>query len=339
MPMPHADMKRLIQRRLRGTDGAERLRVARECMAMLPGYKQGPYADLRKWLLAQIETTRKRRETRHSDGAFVPRDGDARLVLLGPPNAGKSSLMKSLCGSSVEVGDYAFTTLRPIAATLLLNEARIQLVEIPGLIEGAREDRGSGRMYLGAAQEADGYILVLPLEGPEGGEGPYGEVHLQGDRLPGGHLEGGIGLPPRFERFLAEVETVLTSRRYVVAATKRDLPGAEPLFETLCARFPGRTVVAVSTTTLQGLQDLKEAIWEMTGLMRVYSKQSSEDRPFIVPRGLTVQGLAEHIHAGLAQELEKAAVWGTSARFPGQMVGRDHQLEDGDTVRLFRRRR
>ncbi len=338
MPMPHADMKRLIQRRLRGTDGAERLRVARECMAMLPGYKQGPYADLRKWLLGEMETTRKRRETRHSDGAFVPRDGDARLVLLGPPNAGKSSLMKSLCGSSVQVGDYAFTTLRPIAATLLLNEARIQLVEIPGLIEGAREDRGSGRMYLGAAQEGDGYILVLPLEGPEDGERLSGEVHSQGGQAQCDNPQGGMSLSARFESFLAEVETVLTARRYVVAATKIDLPGAETVLKALRARFAGQTVVPVSTTTGQGLQDLKAAVWEMTGLMRVYSKQSSENRPFIVPRGLTVQGLAERIHAELAQGLEKAAVWGPSARFPGQMVGRDHTLQDGDTVRLFRRR-
>jgi ribosome-interacting GTPase 1 len=365
VPMPHAEMKRLIQKRLRGTDGALRLKIARECMAMLPGYKQGPYADLRKWLLAEMETTRKRREARHSDGAFVPRDGDARVVLLGPPNAGKSSLLKSLCGSSVKVGDYAFTTVRPIAATLVLNEARIQLVEIPGLVEGAREDRGSGRMYLGAAQEADGYILVLPLEGPEPGEllssdarsqggnpqgGPSQGVHLkdghsQGGNLKGGpsqdvHLRGGHpqGLPSRFERFLAEAEAVLSVRGYIVAATKADLPGAGAVLETFCARFPGRTVVPISTTTGQGLQGLRDAIWEMTGLMRVYSKQSSEDRPFIVPRGLTVQGLAEHIHVELAQELEKAAVWGPSAKFPGQMVGRDHMLKDGDTVRLFRRR-
>ena len=186
MPMPHAEMKRLIQRRLRGTDGAERLKVARECMAMLPGYKQGPYADLRKWLTREMETTRKRREVRHADGTFVPREGDARIVLLGPPNAGKSSLLKGLCGSSVKVGDYAFTTLRPIAATAVINEARIQLVEIPGLIEGAREDRGSGRMYLAAAQDADGYLVVMPLEDSSGFERFLEEIQhiLEGKSSP-----------------------------------------------------------------------------------------------------------------------------------------------------------
>ncbi|HHY44540.1 MAG TPA: TGS domain-containing protein [Firmicutes bacterium] len=316
MPMPHAEMKRLIQRRLKGTDGAERLRVARECLALLPGYKQGPYADLRKWLLAEMDAMRKRRDARHSGGVFIPRDGDARVVLLGPPNAGKSSLLRSLCGSRVEVGDYAFTTQRPIAATLLLNDARIQLVEIPGLIEGAREDRGSGRMYLGAAQEADGYILVLPLEWPEAGTN---------------------GLKDRLERFLAEAKELFAARRHIVAATKADLPGAEALLRDVCACLPGRRVVPVSTTIGQGLQDLKAAIWDMTGLMRVYSKQSTEDRPFIVPRGLTVQGLAEHIHKELGRELEKAAVWGPSAKFPGQVVGRNHGLQDGDTVRLFKK--
>lgn len=327
MPMPHVEMKRLIQRRLKGTDGAERLRVLRECLGLLPGYKQGPYADLRKWLLSEMETTRKRRDARHSSGVFVPRDGDVRIVLLGPPNAGKSSLLRSLCGSSVQVGDYAFTTQRPIAATLVLNDARVQMVEIPGLIEGARDDRGSGRMYLGAAQEADGYILVLPLERPE----------VDGCLSGGVHTQEGMGPKNRLQRFIAEVETVIARRRHIVAATKADLPGAESVLRDICACFPGRTVVPVSTTGGQGLRELKAAIWEMSGLMRVYSKQSTEDRPFIVPRGLTVQGLAEHIHKEMARELEKAAVWGPSAKFPGQLVGRNHRLQDGDTVRLFKK--
>jgi small GTP-binding protein len=311
MPMPHAEMKRLIQRRLRGTDGAERLKVARECMAMLPGYKQGPYADLRKWLTREMETTRKRREVRHADGTFVPREGDARIVLLGPPNAGKSSLLKGLCGSSVKVGDYAFTTLRPIAATAVINEARIQLVEIPGLIEGAREDRGSGRMYLAAAQDADGYLVVMPLEDSSG-----------------------------FERFLEEIQHILEGQKFAVAATKADLPGADAILEAAHARFgfAGITVVPVSTATGSGLDALAEALWTMTGLMRIYSAQSPTDRPFLIPSGSTVADLAAHIHLELARELDRAAIWGPSAKFPGQVVGKSHVLQDTDKVRLFKRK-
>lgn len=309
MPMPHADMKRLIERRLKGTEGTARLQVIKECMSMLPGYKQGPYADLRKWLLLEVEYTRKKREARHAEEMFVPRDGDARVVLLGVPNAGKSSLLRALSRSRVEVGNYAFTTVRPIAATAEINQARIQLVEIPGLIEGARENRGSGRYYLGAAQTADAFLLLMPLE-------------------PGG-LEG-LGL------LLEETRDVVGGRPVLVVATKLDLPGARTLLSEAASSLPRYRVVAVSAETGEGIQALVSAIWEAVGLMRVFSK--GDDRPFIVPRGSTVRELASFIHKEMEQNLTRASVWGPSAKFPGQTVGRDHVLQDLDRVDLTVRR-
>lgn len=312
--MPHEEMKRLIIRRLKGTDGAARLRVIEECMSMLPGYRQGPYADLRKWLQGQAETAKTKRRIRHAEGMFVPKHGDTRMVLLGPPNAGKSSILKALCGSSVQIGDYPFTTLRPIAATALINGAEIQLVEIPGLIEGARQGTGHGRLYLGAAQDAGAFLLILPLE------------------------TGGM---ETFAQAMAEIEHVVKGRPSLIVAAKADLPGAEPLLSEARGRFPGRPVIAVSTTTGCGLPELRQAIWDMAGLMRVFAGRSGErapDRPFILPRESTVGDLASRIHTGLSQELDEAAVWGPSARFPGQRVGRRHVLQDGDRVELLRRR-
>jgi len=332
MPMPHEEMRRLIIRRLKGTDGAARMRVIEECMSMLPGYRQGPYAELRKWLAQQAETTRRKRKVLHAEETFVRSQGDARIVLLGPPNAGKSSILRALCGSRVEVGDYPFTTLRPIAATALINGAQVQLVEIPGLIEGAREDRGHGRLYLGAAQDAQAFLLILPLEA------------------------GGV---TGFAQALAEVEDMVGGRPALVVGTKADLPEAEQVLAEASSRFPGRRVVAISVATGQGLEELRQAIWDMAGLMRVFSRQEQAessggrrpkrpirgdhpstlgDRPFILPHGSTVEGLASRIHHGLSEGLDKAVVWGPSARFPGQIVGRQHVLQDGDCVELLRRR-
>jgi hypothetical protein len=71
--------------------------------------------------------------------------------------------------------------------------------------------------------------------------------------------------------------------------------------------------------------------------MRVFSKRE-RSRPFILPQRSTVQELAARIHHELERGLSKAAVWGPSARFPGQVVGKNHVLCDGDTVELFARR-
>ncbi len=308
MPMPHSDMKRLIERRLRGTDGTARLQVIKECMAMLPGYKQGPYADLRKWLVGETEATRKRRDSKHNEEIFVPRDGDARIVLLGVPNAGKSSLLRALSRSRVEVGNYAFTTLRPIAAMAEINQARIQMVEIPGLIEGARENRGSGRLYLGAAQTADAFLLLMPLEA-------------------GGRAD--------LDLLMEEACDVIRDRPTMVVATKLDLPGARDVLSRVACEI-GLPVTAISAATGEGVDGLRSAIWEMVSLMRVFSKQGDrqDERPFIIPRGSTVRELAAFIHKELEQKLTKAAVWGPSAKFPGQLVGKDHVLQDCDRVEL-----
>ena len=60
MPMPHRTFAQVAKRRLVGTEGRERVRVVRELLAELPDYRNGPYADLRKSLLAEIEDTRVR---------------------------------------------------------------------------------------------------------------------------------------------------------------------------------------------------------------------------------------------------------------------------------------
>ena len=93
MPMPHRTQKQVIKRRLVGKEGSERIRVLRDALAELPDYRNGPYADLRKALLAEIEDTRTRSSAVHRDSIAVRREGAAQVALVGPPNAGKSSLL------------------------------------------------------------------------------------------------------------------------------------------------------------------------------------------------------------------------------------------------------
>ena len=173
-------------------------------------------------------------------------------------------------------------------------------------------------MYLGAAQTADAFLLLMPLE-------------------PGG-IEGLLQL-------LEETRGVVRDRPVLLVATKVDLPGARDVLSTIGPRvagsFPGRLqVVAVSATTGEGIESLTSAIWETVGLMRVFSKQGDkkDEKPFIIPKGSTVRELAAFIHKELEQGLMKAAVWGPSAKFPGQIVGKDHVLQDCDLVELVAKR-
>src|SRR5687767_2399639 len=158
MPMPHRTFAQVIKRRLVGKEGSERVRELRAILDELPGYRNGPYADLRKWVQGQLEETRTRGRVVHRDSLAVRREGAAQIALVGPPNAGKSSLLQALSAIQIKTGDYAFTTTRPVPALTRIGGVLVQLVEIPGLIEGAAEGRGGGRALLGVLRSADAIV-------------------------------------------------------------------------------------------------------------------------------------------------------------------------------------
>src|SRR4051812_13861580 len=159
MPMPHRTQMQVIKRRLVGKEGSERVRELRSILADLPDYRNGPFADIRKWVNGELEQTRTRAKVVHRDSISVRREGAAQIAFVGPPNAGKSSLLQALSNVQIKTGDYAFTTTRPVPALTRIGGVLVQLVEIPGLIEGANEDRGGGRSLLGVLRGADAILF------------------------------------------------------------------------------------------------------------------------------------------------------------------------------------
>jgi small GTP-binding protein len=168
MPMPHRTFAQVAKRRLVGKEGRERIREVRALLAELPDYRNGPYADLRKWLTEEIQESRVRASAVHRDSIAIRREGAAQIALVGPPNVGKSSILQALSEIQIKTGDYPFTTLRPVPALTRIGGVLIQLVEIPGLIAGAGEDRGGGRALLGVLRTVDGIVFCCQADaGPE----------------------------------------------------------------------------------------------------------------------------------------------------------------------------
>src|SRR3989344_5891109 len=100
-------------------------------------------------------------------GFSVRRTGDATAIMVGFPSVGKSTLLNAITNANSPVGAYAFTTLTCIPGLLEYNHAKIQVLDVPGIVEGAATGRGRGREVLACAQSADLVIILLDIFNPE----------------------------------------------------------------------------------------------------------------------------------------------------------------------------
>ena len=83
------------------------------------------------------------------------------MALIGFPSVGKSTLLTQLTGTSSEVAAYEFTTLTCIPGVIHYNDAKIQLLDLPGIIEGAAQGKGRGRQVIAVCKSADLLLMVL----------------------------------------------------------------------------------------------------------------------------------------------------------------------------------
>jgi len=120
-------------------------------------------------LKAKIARLKEEAEKRKSVGAkgkgfSIKKSGDATVGIIGYPNVGKSTLLNRLTGASSKIGDYDFTTLQAIPGIMKYKGTDIQLLDLPGLIEGASKGKGRGREILSAIRNVDLLLLMIDVQ-------------------------------------------------------------------------------------------------------------------------------------------------------------------------------
>jgi len=145
----------------------EKIKLMREFISLVPKHKgtSNLLANVRR-RIANLERELERKKSRRKGGYggfSIPKEGAGQIIILGPTNVGRSSLLVSLTSAKAEVSPIYFATREPIVGMLPYRDIQFQLVEAPALIEGSAEGRMEGPQILGLARNADGLILMVDL--------------------------------------------------------------------------------------------------------------------------------------------------------------------------------
>jgi len=299
----------------------EKRQALEEMLATIPKHKgtEKLQADIKR-RLARLRQEEESRSAKHGLTFRVEPEGAAQVVLLGPPNCGKSSLLAALTRAEPAIGDFPFTTTRPQPGMMPFEDVAIQLVDLPP-VAATHWDAWLPNLV----RAADAAVLFADPTSPEVPE----DVEVVRQRLAQVHIPLVGSLPEDADPRDTPLPTLLVISK-VDKAREEDVQVLEEMYRDV---FP---VVRVSAHTRAGLERFKVALWRLLGLVRVYSKPPGKpvDRtaPFVLPEGSTVADLAVRIHRELAERLAFARVWG--GKLDGQKVSRDFELRDRDVVEL-----
>mgnify|MGYP006268483329 CR=1 FL=1 len=304
------------------TTSLEKASALEELISTVPKHKGTDKlrADLRRKLSQIREEAARKKKAGKGDLYTVEKQGAAQVALVGFPNSGKSSLLKAFTNANPVIADYPLSTVMPLSGMMAFEDIQFQMVDLPPVGNESTDGWVSGIL-----RNSDLLLLVVDLS-----QDPDIQTKLLIEYLEGwkisllkkeGHPMFGLGT---------------SSTSIILVGNKSDLPGAEETFQRLHDRHESLyPVVGISLTRKEGLEELRNAIFEYSHIIRVYSKEPGKQpdmkTPFTLPEGSTVLDLAGVIHKDFVKNLTYACIWG-SAKFDGQRVQKDYVLHDRDIV-------
>jgi ribosome-interacting GTPase 1 len=307
----------------------EKIACLEEMLRIMPKHKGTDklQADLKRRLSKLRQEAQKTAATRRGYSLSVEAEGAGQVVMVGPPNVGKSALLAALTKATPEVADYPFTTRRPMPGMMAFENVQIQLVDMPPISHEYMESWMSQ-----ITRNADALLLVVDLSAPD---------VLDAVELIAAMLQEWKILPTA-DPLTAATEDALdvgvVPRRALLLGNKCDGLSSKDNWDILQELYSTRwPTLAVSATHGHGLDTLRRDLYTLLDIVRVYTKAPGKKpdltAPFTMPRGSTVVEVAATVHKDFASHLKFARIWGTE-KYDGQMVQRDYVVQEGDVIEL-----
>jgi ribosome-interacting GTPase 1 len=306
----------------------EKIKILREMLSIMPKHKGTEHlqGDLKRKIAKLSSQSKKKSATSRSSGLdHIPREGAGQVVLVGPPNSGKSSILSHLTHAHSEVADYPYSTFKPIQGMMPFEDIQIQLIDLPPVSIQYTES-----WLYNIVRLADLVLLVVDLSSNT----------LEEDILEILSLleEHKIVLKAQGE---SRPQGSTAFKSTLIIGTKADLPSADKHGEILISAFNREfPIVFISIQNETNIFYFKEEVFKKLHIIRVYTKipqkKADLNHPFILPVGTTVMDAASVIHKDLATTMTYARLWG-SDKYDGQRIERDHVLGDKDILEIHTR--
>ena len=294
-----------------------------EMLAIMPKHKGTD--KLKAMLRERIsklkdQAQKKKGATRQKTAYDIEKEGAAQIVIIGPPNTGKSSLVKLITNASPEVANFPHTTHKPTPGMAQYENIQFQLIDTPPLTKDYTEP---GLNDLIRRAEIVVILLDLSADPIQQLEDTLSILHSFRIYSETCNIPEDLKKPPKIKKMLVVVNKMDRPE------DKEDL---DIFLELSGIKLP---CMGISTRTGRDIMTFLEELYELSGIIRVYTKppgrEADKKAPFVVPVGSTLDDLAGKVHNDFVNKLKHAKAWGKSVR-DGQMIQRDYVLKEGDII-------
>jgi len=306
----------------------------------------------------EIETAKKGKGKQ--EGYVIQKSGDATAVLVGFPSVGKSTLLNAITNAESKVAAYEFTTLTVIPGLLEYKHAKIQILDVPGIMQGAADGTGRGKEVLSAVRSADMVLILLDINQLNHLKIINNELHKAGLRVSQQKpdvvirktAKGGISISSTVPLKVSKqtiagilnelkvinadvlIRTQINEDQIIdcVEQNKKYLPGiivinkidtvSQDKVDKLKKNHPN--MVFISADRGENLEELKEKIFEKLTFFRIYLKQPKKEadmeEPLILKKPHTLRHVCLKLHKDFVIKFKFARLWGKSVKYAGQKI-------------------